>query len=98
MSVYRVVGTLLLVLSATLVQAQERNSALMASSCAACHGTNGHSVAGTPSLAGLDEKYFIEQMKQFKTGERPSTVMMQHAKGYTEQEIRLLAAFFSQQK
>jgi len=98
MPLYRLLGACCLLLSLSSVQAEERNMALLASSCAACHGTNGHSVAGTPSLAGLDKMYFIEQMQLFKTGERPSTVMMQHAKGYSEEEIRLLAAFFSQQK
>lgn len=98
MSLYRLLGACCLLLSLSGLQAEERNPALLASACAACHGTNGHSVAGTPSLAGLDQMYFIEQMQQFQTGERPSTVMMQHAKGYTEEEIRLLAAYFSQQK
>ncbi len=98
MSLYRLLGACCLLLSLSGLQAEERNPALLASACAACHGTNGHSVVGTPSLAGLDKMYFIEQMQQFQTGERPSTVMMQHAKGYTEEEIRLLAAYFSQQK
>lgn len=98
MSLYRLLGACCLLLSLSGLQAEERNPALLASACAACHGTNGHSVAGTPSLAGLDKMYFIEQMQQFQTGERPSTVMMQHAKGYTEEEIRLLATYFSQQK
>lgn len=98
MSLYRLLGACCLLLSLSGLQAEERNPALLASACAACHGTNGHSVAGTPTLAGLDQMYFIEQMQQFQTGERPSTVMLQHAKGYTEEEIRLLATYFSQQK
>lgn len=97
MSLYRLIGACCLLLSLSSLQAEERNTALLASACAACHGTNGHSLGGTPSLAGLDKLYFIEQMQQFQTGERPSTVMMKHATGYTEEEIRLLAAYFSQQ-
>ncbi len=97
MSLYRLIGACCLLLSLSSLQAEERNPALLASACAACHGTNGHSLGGTPSLAGLDKLYFIEQMQQFQTGERPSTVMMKHATGYTEEEIRLLAAYFSQQ-
>lgn len=98
MSLYRVIGAALLALFAINVQAEERNVALMASACAACHGTNGHSVGGTPSLAGLERLYFIEQMQLFQSGERPSSVMMKHARGYTEEEIRLLAEYFSKQK
>jgi cytochrome c553 len=37
-------------------------------------------------------------MKQFKTGVRPSTLMGQLAKGYTDGEINLIAAFFSAQQ
>lgn len=97
MSLYRILGACFLIFSVSVIQAQERNVQLLAAACAACHGTNGHSVAGTPSLAGLERLYFIDQMQKFQTGERPSTVMMQHATGYTEEEIRLLADYFAKQ-
>lgn len=93
----------LLVLAACLIvasgssAAQERNAALLASSCAACHGTNGHSVGGIPSLAGSSESHIIEQMREFSTGERKSTVMFHHVSGYTQEEIELMAAYFSKQ-
>lgn len=99
MGLYRVLAASVLLLISAGLQAEEgRDVALLAAACAACHGTNGHSVGGTPSLAGLDRLYFIEQMQQFQTGERPSSVMMQHARGYTEEEIRLLATYFAGQK
>lgn len=74
-----------------------RNVELLVSSCAACHGTQGRSVGGTPRLSGLDSLHFIEQMRQFTSEERPSTVMHHHATGYTEEEIKLMAEFFSKQ-
>lgn len=77
--------------------AEQKNAELLASSCAACHGTNGHSVSGTPSLAGLDQLHFVEQMRQFSSGQRPSTVMIRHASGYTAEEIELMAVFFANQ-
>lgn len=98
MSFKQLIGASLLMMFAVSLQAEERNVALMASACAACHGTNGHSVGGTPSLAGLEQLYFIEQMQLFQSGERRSSVMMKHARGYTEEEIRLLAEYFSKQK
>ena len=98
MLLQRLMPMLIAMLISTAVSAEGRNATLLASTCAACHGTNGHSVAGTPSLAGLDSLYFIQQMQQFKSGERSSTVMMQHASGYTEEEIRLMAAYFAAQK
>jgi cytochrome subunit of sulfide dehydrogenase len=70
---------------------------VLAASCAACHGTNGNSVGGTPVLAGLDRTYFVTQMKAFRSGGLTSTVMHRHAKGLTETEIDLLADYFSTQ-
>jgi cytochrome c553 len=77
------------------VDAHSRN---LASHCAACHGTNGYSVGGTPVIAGLDKALFVSQMKDFKSGARPSTVMHNHAKGYTDEEFERLADFFAAQK
>lgn len=70
---------------------------VLASSCAACHGTGGNSLGGMPVLAGLDAGYFAKQMMAFKTGEQASTVMHHHAKGLTPEEIDLLAEHFSRQ-
>lgn len=70
----------------------------MAASCAACHGTNGHSVGGAPMLAGLEKSYFIKQMQDMKSGTRPTTVMSKHAKGYSDAEVEQLANFFAAQK
>ena len=70
----------------------------MAATCSACHGTNGHSVGGTPVLAGLDRAHFIKQMKDFKSGAREATVMNRHAAGYSDAEIEKLADYFAAQK
>jgi cytochrome subunit of sulfide dehydrogenase len=70
----------------------------LAASCAACHGTNGNSAGITPTLAGLDDGYFITQMLAFKDGSRPSTVMHHHARGLNIDEINLLANYFASQK
>ncbi|HZV62275.1 MAG TPA: c-type cytochrome [Methylophilaceae bacterium] len=70
---------------------------VLASSCAACHGTGGNSLGSMPVLAGLDAGYFTQQMLAFKSGERASTVMHHHAKGLTQEEIVSLAEHFSRQ-
>ncbi len=77
------------------VDARSRN---LAASCAACHGTNGHSVGAMPVLAGMDKALFVNQMKDFKSGALPATVMHHHAKGYTDEEFERLADFFAAQK
>jgi cytochrome subunit of sulfide dehydrogenase len=72
----------------------------LAATCANCHGTNGVATAGSAvvSLAGLDKAYTIAQMKAFKTGTRPATVMHQLSKGYSDAQIEVLATYFAAQK
>jgi sulfide dehydrogenase cytochrome subunit len=72
----------------------------LAATCANCHGTNGIAVTGSSvtSLAGLDKAYTVAQMKAFKTGSRPATVMHQLSKGYSDAQIEVLATYFAAQK
>ena len=70
----------------------------MAATCTHCHGTDGRSVGMTPSLAGADKAYMAQQMKDFKSGKRPGTIMHQLAKGYTDEQIEQIAAYFEAQK
>jgi cytochrome subunit of sulfide dehydrogenase len=71
----------------------------LAATCANCHGTDGRSVTKeVPSLAGLPKQHFVAQMKAFKDGSRQATVMHQLAKGFTDQQIELMADYFSAKK
>jgi len=70
----------------------------LAAACANCHGTNGMSVQGMPNLAGQQRAYLVQQMQDFRTGKRPATIMHQLAKGYTDEQIEALAAYFAAQK
>ena len=51
-----------------------------------------------PNLAGQQRAYLVQQMQDFKTGKRPATIMHQIAKGYSDEQIDALAAYFSAQK
>lgn len=70
---------------------------LLASACAACHGYKGQARGGMPVLAGIDEKAFLNAMRDFQSGERESVVMQRHALGYTETELKMLASYFARQ-
>jgi cytochrome c553 len=70
----------------------------VAASCANCHGTDGRSHGGIPSLAGRDPGSIVQQMKDFRDGKRPATVMRQFATAYTDVEIEAAAAYFAAQK
>ena len=96
-------AALLLAVAALPVAAQDvaalRQQAL-AATCANCHGTQGRAVDGAavPGLAGMPAAYLVDQLKTFKAGTRPATVMHQLAKGYSEAQIEQLAAYFAAQK
>ena len=72
----------------------------LAATCANCHGSNGRAVPGAavPGLAGLPAAYVVEQMKTFKAGTRPATVMHQLAKGFSDAQIEQIAAYYAAQK
>ena len=69
----------------------------IAANCANCHGTTGKSSGATPSLAGQSKVYLVEQMKAFRDGKRPATIMHQIAKGYSDAQIDAVADHFSRQ-
>jgi sulfide dehydrogenase cytochrome subunit len=70
----------------------------LAAHCASCHGTNGRSIGGMPSLAGRRSDDLVRQLKNFRDGKQPSTIMPQLAKAYSNREIEAIAAFFAAQK
>ena len=86
-----------LVLAAWGAHAQEGQK--LASACAICHGTQGRPAPGAPliPLAGLPRDHIATQMRAFRDGNRPATVMHQIAKGYTDAQIEAMAAWFAAQ-
>jgi sulfide dehydrogenase cytochrome subunit len=80
--------------------AQDVQGRNLAASCAICHGTEGRMPAGSPvtPLAGVPREHIAAQMRAFRDGARPATVMHQIAKGYSDAQIDALAAWFSAQK
>ena len=71
---------------------------LWAASCAACHGTHGRAEGAGLNLAGRPANELYELLIAYKTGTKAATVMHQHAKGYTDGELRALSDHFSKFK
>lgn len=66
--------------------------------CSLCHGMKGESVSTQyPKLAGQHQEYLLKQLFNYKTGQRPSTVMQQMTNDLSATEINLLARYFSMQ-
>ncbi|MBK1718571.1 c-type cytochrome [Thiocystis violacea] len=75
-----------------------RSPSMLANTCAGCHGTNGASAGEQmPSIGGMDNGYLFSVLSDYKTGVRRSTIMGRIMKGYSDQEIWAIAAFFAEQ-
>jgi sulfide dehydrogenase cytochrome subunit len=70
---------------------------MLSNSCAACHGTDGKSPGAIPSINGKSSQFISKALHEFREGKRPATVMGRHATGYTDDEIQLIADYFSSQ-
>lgn len=77
---------------------QDQAARSLAANCTGCHGPSGNSSGAIPTIAGLERAYIATAMQEFKAGTRQATVMHQHAKGYSDQDIEILAEYFSKQK
>jgi len=88
-----------LTLAASVAQAADISTpAVLAGSCSTCHGPGGQSLGTMPSLAGLDPKYIMTRLKEFRSGEAPATLMNRIAKGYSDAEIEALGQYFTKTK
>jgi len=77
------------------VEAGKRKSV----TCAACHGADGNSVnPAWPRLAGQNQRYLIEQLEDFKDGNRQDPLMTPQAMMLSAQDIADLAAYYEAQE
>ena len=94
-------ASLLLVasLAAPASWAQDANLARnLAATCANCHGTNGNARGDMKPLAGVSAEKIVAAVADYKSGNQPATIMHQIAKGYTDEQIKLVAAYFAAQQ
>lgn len=67
--------------------------------CAACHGADGNSVnPAWPRLAGQNKRYLVEQLEDFKEGNRQDALMTPQAMMLSDQDMEDLAAFYQAQE
>ncbi len=87
-----------LVLAAPAARADDSMLARsLAATCANCHGTRGQALGDMKPLAGVSAEKILAQLADFKSGAQPATIMHQIAKGYSDDQLRLVAAYFAAQ-
>ena len=70
----------------------------LAATCANCHASNGRPRSqAIPPLAGMKAEVMLELLADYRSGRQAGTVMPQIVKGFTEEQLRLVAAYFATQ-
>ena len=73
--------------------AQDNTGSVLAASCFTCHGAGGVSTGEIPSISEYDGGAILDLLTGFRDGTIEATIMTRIAKGYSEAEIAVLAAF-----
>jgi cytochrome c553 len=69
-----------------------------AASCSGCHPAARFVDTTVPRLVGRNPADIVTAMQGFKSGQLPSTVMNRLAKGFSDDEIKAIAAWYGAQK
>ena len=69
-----------------------------AAACSGCHPARAGVDTTVPRLIGRDAAQIVAAMADFRAGKRPTTIMDRIAKGFTEDEVKAIAAWFAAQK
>ena len=69
-----------------------------AAACSGCHATNAAAETPVPKISGRGADEMVAAMAAFRSGAKPSTVMGRIAKGFTDDEMRPIAAWLATQK
>jgi len=69
-----------------------------AAACSGCHASSTRVETPVPPLNGRPAADIASQMIAFKAGQRPGTIMDRIAKGFSDDEIRAIAAWYESQK
>jgi cytochrome c553 len=94
-----VLTTLCLTGLAGLSHANDPNLARnLAATCANCHGTSGKSLGGMESLAGEPKEKLLQKLADFRSGAKPASIMHQISKGYTDEQLDLITAYYAAMK
>jgi cytochrome subunit of sulfide dehydrogenase len=92
------VAALLLAMTTSASAAGPADAPPGATSCSGCHSASKSVDTAVPRLIGRNPADIVTAMQAFKSGQLPSTVMDRIAKGYSEDEVKAIAAWYGAQK
>ena len=90
------VGLSALLVTVTGVQAGDKEAGgVKASKCAGCHGADGKGKAPNPPLVGLEAGYFVQQLKDYKSGTRVNSMMKMMTQSLSDEDMANLGAYYA---
>ncbi|HSE94077.1 MAG TPA: cytochrome C [Methylomirabilota bacterium] len=69
-----------------------------AAACSGCHAASASATSPVPRLAGRERAVIVKAMQEFRSGQRSATVMDRIAKGFTDEEVQAIAAWYAAQR
>lgn len=69
-----------------------------AAACSGCHPASRAVETPVTRLSGRNPAEIVTAVREFRSGQRPGTVMDRIAKGFTDGEIKAIAAWYAKQK
>jgi cytochrome c553 len=69
-----------------------------AAACSGCHPVKPGVNTPVPRLAGRNASDIVKEMQEFRAGQRPGTVMGRLAKGFSDEEVQAIAAWYAAQR
>lgn len=94
-SIMLTMGLTSLFSTAVLAEGDPARGETLTTTCAACHGADGNGTAPTfPKLAGLGERYLLNQLIDIKTLDRVVPEMTGMLDNLSEQDLADLAAYY----
>jgi len=95
---HKVVAAAIGVLSVAAAVVASAEPPAGAVSCSGCYPASARVTSPVPRLAGQDRAAIVRAMQDFRSGQRPATVMDRIAKGFTDEEIQAIAAWYATQQ
>ncbi|MGA9853313.1 MAG: c-type cytochrome [Gammaproteobacteria bacterium] len=74
------------------------NPPVISQTCAACHGSEGQGGGIFPRIAGQSVEFLQQQLRFFRSGERPNGMMQAVTRNLSDADITKLADYFSMLK
>ncbi len=69
-----------------------------ATTCSGCHAARAGIATAVPTIHGRNAEEIVFAMQAYRSGQRPATVMDRLARGFSDDEIRAIAVWLSDER